>query len=243
MRLPWTWAWVLALGVFLPCVGLAQNDTSTQNDAGLTGITQVQFGSEIQIFAVEVVDNADGFITVYLGKTTPGPPVNTGIQLTISDLTTSTGLVSGDFTDLRLYWSADAFLDGTDTFMSSTSPVNIGSITELNATGAPLGDRLIPEAGTKWFIVSARISGAATGGHAFRVGVAALGIGVEEVGVGGAPGVVGNQVLADNASHVVLGGGPAKKADGSFVTIPFGGEQAILFLLVSSGAYALRRRA
>ena len=83
-----------------------------------------------------MVDNADGFITVELGKTTAGAPFNAGIQLTISDLTTTTGIASTDFTDLRLYRSTDASLDGTDTFMASASPVNIGSITELDATGA-----------------------------------------------------------------------------------------------------------
>ena len=240
-RLPWLW--VVALGLLWPCAGLAQIDSDAINPTGLTGITQVQFGSEIQIYAVEVVDLGNGFITVDLGRTSAGLPANAGIQLTISDLTTTTGLVSSDFTELRLYWSADAFLDGTDTFMSSTSPVNIGSITELDATVAPIGDRRVPEGLSKWFIVSARISGAAMGGHAFRVGATTLNVGIEESALG-ADGVIGSTaVLADNANHIVLGGGPAKKVDGSAVTIPFGGEKAILFLLVSSGAYALRRRA
>ena len=235
------WLWIVACALLMPSTGVAQNDTSTQNEVGLVGITQVQFGNEIRIYSVEVVDNADGFITVELGKTTAGAPVNAGIQLTISDLTTATGLVSTDFADLRLYRSADAILDGSDTFMSSVSPVNIGTITELDATGAGL-DRLVPEAGSIFFIVSARVAGTAVGGHAFRVGAANLNIGVEESGVGAAPGVVGNQVLADDASHIVFGGGPAKTGGGAAVTIPFGGEKAMLCLLVGSGAYVLSRR-
>ena len=233
--------WMVVVSFCAPLTSSAQNDTSTQNETGLTGITQVQFGNEIQIYAVEVVDNADGFITVELGKTTAGAPFNAGIQLTISDLTTPTGIVSSDFTDLRLYRSADGTLDAGDTFMASVSPVNIGSITELDATGAGV-DRLVPEAGSIFVVVSARISGQATADHAFRVGAANLNIGVEESGVGSAPGTVGNQVLADNASHIVIGGGPAKTTDGAAVTIPFGGEKAMLFLLVGTGTYALRRR-
>jgi len=68
-------------------------------------------------------------------------------------------------------------------------------------------------AGSIFFIVSARIAGTATADHAFRVGAAALHIGIEESGVGSSPGVVGNQVLADNANHIVIGGGPAKTTD------------------------------
>ena len=232
------WLWIAVIGLLLPCMSAAQNDSFTQNEAGLTGITQVQFGNEIQIYAVEVIDAADPGITVELGKTTAGV---VGVRLTISDLTTTTGLVSADFKDLRLYRSLDLFLDGTDTFMASVSPVNIGAITEIDPTAAG-ASRLVPEAGSAFFVVSARISTAATGGHAFRVGAANLNIGVEESGVGSDPNLVGNQVLADNANHIVLGGGPAKKAGGGAVTIPFGGEKAMLFLLVSSGAFALRRR-
>jgi hypothetical protein len=233
------WLWIAVVGLLLPCMSAAQNDSFTQNEAGLTGITQVQFGNEIQIYAFEVIDAADPGITVELGKISGGV---VGVQLTISDLTTTTGLVSADFTNLRLYRSLDLFLDGTDTFMASASPVNIGAITEIDPTLAG-ASRLVPEAGSAFFVVSARISPAATGGHAFRVGTTNLNIGVEESGVGSDPNIIGNQVLADNASHIVLGGGPAKKAGGGgAVTIPFGGEKAMLFLLVSSGAYALRRR-
>ncbi len=233
------WLRISLFSLLAPGMISAQIETSTSNEAGLTGITQVQFGSEIQIYSVRV-DDAGTATTVELGKLLPGP-LNTGIQLTISDLTTATGLVSGDLDELRLYRSTDALLDGSDTFMASASPVNIGAITQVDATGAGAA-RLVPDGSFIFFIISARISGAATADHAFRVGAANLHIGVEETCCGGFPGLVGGQILADNANHVVLGGGPAKTTDGAAVTIPFGGEKAMLFLLVSSGAYVLRRR-
>ena len=169
------------------------------------------------------------------------PGLNTGIQLTISDLTTTTGLTSGDFSGLRLYRSVDGILDGTDTFMASVSGVNIGAITEIDATGAGV-DRRIPDNGSIFFIISARVSGQATPDHAFRVAAALNNIGLDESGGGATPGNIGLPVLADDANHIVFGGGPAKTSDGAAVTIPFGGEKAMLFLLVSSGAYALHRR-
>lgn len=233
------WLWTVLLGLLAPDMVAAQIEAAAANESGLTGITQVQFGGEIQIYSVEIFD-AGTATTVELGKLLPGP-LNTGIQLTISDLTTPTGLVSADFTELRLYRSTDAVLDGSDTFMASAAPVNIGATTQLDATGAG-ASRLVPDGASIFFIISARISSAATAYHAFRVGAAVNHIGVEETCCGGFRGLIGAQVLADNANHIVFGGGPAKTTDGAAVTIPFGGEKAMLLLLVSSGAYVLRRR-
>ena len=232
------WLWVVMVCLLWPKTGFGQSHFPI-SATGLTGIRQVQFGNEIQIYATELADlGGPGVPDGDLGR----PGLNTGIQLTISDLTTTTGLVSGDFHSLRLYSSVgDGILDDTDTFMAFVSPVNIGAITEIDATAAG-ADRRIPDNGSVFFIISARISTQATGGHAFRVGAAINNIGLDENGGGAAPGDIGLPVLADDANHIVLGGAPAKKLDGTAVTIPFGGENAILFLLVSSGAYALRRR-
>lgn len=54
---------------------------------------------------------------------------------------------------------------------------------------------------------------------------------------------IGLPVLADNANHVVIGGGSAKTIGGAAMTIAFGGAKAMLFLLVGTGVFALRRRA
>ncbi len=231
------WLWVIMACLLWPQAGSGQVHVPL-SVTGLTGITQVQFGNEIQIYATELADGGPfGAPDGHLGRV----GLNTGIQLTISDLTTATGIVSGDFTEMRLYRSLDGILDGADTFMSSVSPVNIGAITEVDATGAGV-DRDIPDQGSIFFIISVRISGQATADHAFRVGAVVNNIGMEETGLGGVDSDIGLPVLADNANHIVIGGGPAKTTDGAAVTIPFGGEKAMLFLLVGTGAYALRRR-
>ena len=147
---------------------------------------------------------------------------------------------------MRLYVSTDAILDGGDIQMTFTAPVVVGiaTFTELDATGAPMAQRLIPDApASTFFLASVVLSGTATPGHAFRVSAAAPHIGIDETGgILPTPGAIGSLIGPSDGNSIVIGFSGAKAKGSGTVPIPFGGETAILFLLLISTAYMLRRR-
>ena len=153
--------------------------TETTAAAGLSGTASIVTGSEARIFGIGLT--GDGVASV------------NSVSLTISDLSTPSGLASGDFTELRLYRSTDATLDGGDTQIESQTSINIGSSTSISATVAD-----VPANGVETFyLVSAVIASGATGSHAFKVGFAANGVGTTA-------GPKGSAVAASDADNLSI---------------------------------------
>jgi hypothetical protein len=232
---------VCAFALLRPFEVVAQENQVNTAAAGLTGSVQVGFGAEVQIYSIELIDNNAGppFNTVNLGNGVIG-----GINVQISDLTAPTGLAIADFTELRIYRSGDAIFNGGDTFMASAPVASVaGGNTTLDVTGLALGgNRLIPTTGI-FFIITAVISPTATSGHAFRVGAAGIHVGFTESVFGnvqdGTPGIV----AADGNNIVIAAQSPSFTSGvaGGGRGIPFGGEPAILIILLGSGLYMIRR--
>ena len=61
-----------------------------------------------------------------------GTTVNS-VTLTLSDLSSPTGIAGSDFVELRLHRSADAVLDGGDTQIGSQATVEMGGPTTVTA--------------------------------------------------------------------------------------------------------------
>lgn len=218
---------------------LAQQLTEGTAAAGINGIVRVQKSQEVQIYSIEVYD-ANGGINPSVSLGDPGG--NTGIQLILSDINASTGFGTGDLTELRLYRSTDATFGGGDTFMASQAVfAPAGAATEIDATGAAAGDRLIPAFPGIFFIVTAVISPTAVDGHAFTVSALINHVGAFEVPPP-AGSTTGSPIVASDANHVAIGK-PAQPVIGGTLAIPFGGESVMLCLLLGSGAFVLWRRA
>jgi hypothetical protein len=244
----------LALG---PGIAHAQQQTFEVTAAqGLAGVTNVNPGGEVKIYHAHLRDFFDNNRKSKLG---PTPGAN-GIDVTVSDLSAPTGLVAGDFTELRLYRSNDANFDAGDTFMTSTTPVGIGAATLLDISGvAPATLKDIPEIddgpNEVYFIITAVIAGGATPGHAFRLGTAGANVDVTDTG-GGAPTdyQVGSAIVAADANRVVIvaaggggGGGGGGGVSGSapvtsISAMPPMGYGLLAALLMGYGVYALNRR-
>jgi len=236
-------------GLFLCLSGIysslyAQGDVSeTWLAAGLTGSTQIALGAEIQIYSIGL---SDGFPLPQVNDLGHNTVVaNKGIQITISDLTVPTGLAPTDFTELRLYRSADRVFDAGDALMVTEATVNIGAVTELNVTdNLPLGHvdrRLDPGGAEAVFFITAVISPTAVAGHSFRVGAAPFHVGLYENPGNGDYLQSPAGIIASDANHMVLGAQTASTSAQLGGAIPFGGEGAILVLLVGSGLYMIRR--
>lgn len=215
-----------------------------QSIQGLAGVQTAAPGDEIQIYAVELRDDTNDGRASQLGTNGAG----TGLFINIDDLGAATGLVAGDFTDLRLYRSADNTLDGGDVLLASAAPVVIGGSTLLDvSTIYPDGDpnRAIPQtpAAPAFFIISARIAAAATAGHAFRLGTNANPPGhIELRETGGGPATnytvalttaIGSQLVAADANRVEIG-----VTSTSYIPIPFRSKG---LLVLSMFAYAIWR--
>ena len=216
---------------------------------GLVGITNGYAGAQLQIYSVELQDQAPVAPIAELGN--PDPAGNLGIRIKIFDLDLATGLQSSDIQSINLFRSSDNKIGPGDIFINSVSPVVVnpsgtalgaGVFNEIDATGAAPADRLLPDGPESiFFLLQVKISPSAIAGHAFKVGATALHIGIEETG-GGFNGPIGTQVSPSDAAHIVIGGGVAQKLGGGAVTIPFGGEEFILILMLGSGVCMLRRR-
>ncbi len=204
---------------------------------GLVGVTQVSRGDFTQIYTVELQDaHAANGVTSELGLA----GTNLGIRITLSDLSTTTNILPSDIARLDLFASADAVIDAGDVLIDSQTPT-IGSVIEFDATGAG-ANRLLPDnPATTYFLIIANISSTATLGTAFRLGATAGHIGIDETGIGGVDDVLGSQIVATDANNITIG--DVATSGGVPVTIPFGGETAMLLLLVGSGLYVVRRTA
>ena len=148
---------------------------STQVQA-LQGETSVQPGQESVIWTV--------------GMTGDGSTELTQIQVTLSDLSSPTGLDSNDLTALRLYESTDAVLDGGDTQIASLGGVPIGTAAAL----VPSATLIPPAESERFYLITAVMSASAVDGHALRVGFASGGISTSV-------GTLGQAVLANDVNR------------------------------------------
>ncbi|MDA0711201.1 MAG: NHL repeat-containing protein, partial [bacterium] len=118
--------------------------------SGLSGAVSGQPGDLVGILKVGIT--GDGTTTL------------SQINLTLSDLSTATGLVQTDFEALRLYMSTDGVLDAGDTQIASLAPVPLESVSSL----VP-GLLQTPPAGVeRFYIVAALLGQQGIDGHAFR---------------------------------------------------------------------------
>ncbi|MGY8822504.1 MAG: FG-GAP-like repeat-containing protein [Candidatus Latescibacterota bacterium] len=146
--------------------------------AGLSAIHEVAAGTEIKLLSIGLTGN--------------GSETFTSIGLTLSDLSTATGIDTGDVQALKLYASADTALStSTDSLIATQSTLNFSSTTTLTA---PVADAP-PIGAERFYIVSAKIDTTAIDGHAFNVGFSAG-------GVASSQGALGTAVAASD-SHTV----------------------------------------
>lgn len=229
---------VLLLGMFWTTVADAQEGQEASPAQGLSGITVVFPGGEVQIYSVELEDNTVGLDDVDLGF----PGTNNGIRLIINDLTATTGFLSTDVTELRLYRSTDAVFDVGDILVASSGALSpLGAATLFDATGAGANRRIAVVFASTFFVATAVISATAASGHAFTIGALNPHIGLEEL-LFGLSSEVGSAIIASDANHVSIGSA-AKKASRGGVAIPFGGESVMACVLLGAGVFALWRRA
>ena len=151
--------------------------TETTAAAGLSGASTVASGGRVQVFSIGIT--GDGVASV------------NDVAITISDLSAATGLVAGDFTEIRLYRSTDAVLDGGDTQIGTQATVNIGSSTTVSATTPD-----VPAAATERFYLLTVVT-SSTAGHALKLGFAAGGV---KTSVG----ILGTAVAAADADKVTI---------------------------------------
>jgi len=235
----------------IPAVAHAQETFEVTVAQGLAGVTNVTPGGEVKVYHAHLRDIFDNVRKSQLG---PAPGAN-GIDVTVSDLGAATGLVAGDFTELRLYRSNDAVFDAGDTFMTSTTPVGIGAATLLDVSGVGAADRGIPEIdegpNEVYFIVTAVIAPGATPGHAFRLGTAGANVDIRDFGGGPATTYsVGSAIVAADANRVVIvaagggggGGGGGPSARTSIPVMPPGLYGLLACFVLGYGIYSLRRR-
>ena len=145
--------------------------------SGLSGESIVSAGAEVQVFSIGVA--GDGLAGL------------NDIAVTISDLSTPTGLSSSDFSSLKLYRSTDGVFDGGDTEIGAQTSVTIGGLT----TVAPATVE-VPPSGTETHYVLTAVMGS-TAGRSFRLGFA-------QGGVGTSRGPLGTALVASDANRVTI---------------------------------------
>jgi hypothetical protein len=233
-------------GHWSPIWGTVSETTAA---AGLTGSTSIAPGVEVPIYAIGIQDDnlPNGACTSLVGNA-----ALTGVQLTISDLTVATGLAPGDFTQLNLYRSTDNTFGG-DILLGSNITVNIGAVTEIDATTASNPDRTVNKGSEDFLFVTAVISPTATTGHTFRVGAAGNDAGFDGQGAAflgcGTDVTRGTAITAADGNHIVIGADiPAFVSStlagggmGGGIGIPFGGEPVMMVLLLCTGLYMIYR--
>jgi len=169
---------------------------------GLTGLISAQPGDETVIWS--------------MGITGDGTSTLSQVQVTLSDLSVSTGLTGNDFVALRLYESVDAVLDGGDIQVASLGVVPIGSVATLtpSVTVTPVAES------ERFYLVGAILNTQALDKHAFRVGFQAGGVTTSLGGFGQSitPSDV-NRVLVDVvATRLVFTGQPQGSVSGQILT-------------------------
>ncbi len=173
--------------------------------SGLSGAMAVAPGEESPIFSIGIT--GDGTSSV------------DAVSLTLSDLSSGTGLAQSDFLQLQIYQSDDAVLDGGDSQIGtlSQSSIQIGFPVTLL-----IGASSIPPIGTEWFyIVSAEMNTILTDGHAFKVGFAPGGVTTSWGDVGSAVAASDNDraTLDAVATQLVFTVQPGGSANGLPLTL------------------------
>lgn len=228
-------------------------------DHGWSGVIQVDVGVETPIYVVRLEDqNAVPFgQTPYLGNPGVIPPAIPGINIKIRDLAASTGLATTDFTGLNIYQSDNLTWGPEDGAAMNLGPVPVAAVgvgmsfpagldnTTLSVTHIGIGVgslREIPLAGT-YYIITAVISPNAVPGHSFTVQTDDTHVGfLEAFGAGHHNDGPGRRLVYDGARYIVIAAQTAQYLDPSAGrSIPFGGEAAILVLLLGTGLYMIRR--
>ncbi len=139
-----------------------QSDLET---VGLSGTTTVSPGSEVQLFRIGLVSY--------------GSYTLNGISVTLSDLSSTTGITSSDL-ELRMYRSTDETFDSGDTQIGTQSTVNLGSTTTISpSTSENPVDH-------SFYVVTAFINSSANDGNAFKLGFAQNGVTTSAGGEGAA---------------------------------------------------------
>lgn len=189
---------------------ISPSGSETTTASGLSGTTVVDAGSEAQILTAGIT--GDGTSHLHW------------VELTISDLSSATGIAAGDFSQLRLYKSTDATLDAGDTQIGSQSTVNIGSVTRIDASS--------PQslaASEAFFIVAAVMNSGATSGRSFKVGAAA---GAFQTSITG----IGSAVAASDANKVTVSLSETATATGlSGTSVELPGAEVALFSVGVTG--------
>ena len=146
--------------------------------AGLSAVREVAAGAEVKLLSFGLKGN--------------GSETFTSVALTLSDLTTATGISTGDVQSLKLYASADTALNtSTDSLLVTQSALSFSAATTLTA---PVADA--PPIGVeRFYIVSAKIDTTAIDARAFKVAFSAGGISSSQGALGAA--------VAASDSHAV----------------------------------------
>ena len=179
------------------------------NVLGLSGATTSGRGREVRIFCAAFT--GDGSAAVK------------GVRLTISDLTTATGLDTSDFEEFRLYESPDSLFSATDTLRGivAAGDIALGTTFTVQATSSPR-----PPAGQRrHYIVTALVADDAVEGHAFRVGVLAGGLSTT-IGGHGMPirAIDANRITIDVvATRLVF----TTQPDGALSSLPLGTQPVV----------------
>ncbi|MFP6589097.1 MAG: Ig-like domain-containing protein [Candidatus Latescibacterota bacterium] len=151
------------------------------NALGLSGTTTIGLGREVRIFSAAFT--GDGITAVK------------GLRLTISDLTSATGLDTSDFAEFRLYESPDSLFSATDTLRGTVAAGDIALGTTFTVQASPSP---VPPAGQRrHYIITALLADDGVEGHSFRVGFLAGGLSTT-IGGHGMP------ILAANANRVTI---------------------------------------
>ena len=151
------------------------------NVLGISATTTIGKGREVRIFSAAFT--GDGATAVK------------GIRLTISDLTTATGLDTSDFASFRLYESPDSLFSATDTLRGTipSGDITLGTTFTVQALSSP-----VPAAAQRrHYILTAVLADGAVEGHAFRVGFPSGGLSTT---IGGH----GMHVLAADANRITV---------------------------------------
>ncbi|MGB1890327.1 MAG: invasin domain 3-containing protein [Candidatus Latescibacterota bacterium] len=151
---------------------------------GLSGQQSAQPGAEIPVFSVRLVND--------------GTSALQAIELTLSDLSTPTGISANAFSQLRLYRSTDDIFDaGSDSLVGSQSTVLLDQVSSI-----PLDEPLSWDSSFPYFIATVTLNTShsdelGTNKDAFRVGTASDAIRTSN-------GNIGSDIIADNANSVSI---------------------------------------
>ena len=136
-----------------PIYGALTESTAAE---GLSGASTAAPGDEVQIFS--------------MGVTGDGSTQMVAINVTLSDLSSATGMTASNLSQLKAYTSTDATLDGGDSAVGSVqTSINIGSGTSVIISDTP------PNGSENFYIIAATVNSTVTENHAFRVGFASAG--------------------------------------------------------------------